>query len=278
LGLYWEVFVSMVEHSTRRRWRRRLGAFLLPVAAGLALLPHVQPVVAQESAREIVDRVDRLLRGNSSRGTVRMDIVTEHWSRSMEMRIWSLGTEYALIRVTAPQKDAGTATLKAGNDIWNYLPRVDRTIKLPPSLMSASWMGSHFTNDDLVKESRIIDDYDIEIAFEGVRDGVEVWEFELTPKPEAAVVWGQIVEQVRKRDLMPLWARYYDDRGVLARSLRFEEFRTLGGRLVPARMVVEPTDKPGESTVITYADLEFDVPIDASFFSLRRLQRETGSN
>jgi hypothetical protein len=278
LGLYWEVFVSMVEHSTRRRWRRRLGAFLLPVAAGLALLPHVQPVVAQESAREIVDRVDRLLRGNSSRGTVRMDIVTEHWSRSMEMRIWSLGTEYALIRVTAPQKDAGTATLKAGNDIWNYLPRVDRTIKLPPSLMSASWMGSHFTNDDLVKESRIIDDYDIEIAFEGVRDGVEVWEFELTPKPEAAVVWGRIVEQVRKRDLMPLWARYYDDRGVLARSLRFEEFRTLGGRLVPARMVVEPTDKPGESTVITYADLEFDVPIDASFFSLRRLQRETGSN
>lgn len=268
----------MVEHSTRRRWRRRLGAFLLPVAAGLALLPHVQPVVAQESAREIVDRVDRLLRGNSSRGTVRMDIVTEHWSRSMEMRIWSLGTEYALIRVTAPQKDAGTATLKAGNDIWNYLPRVDRTIKLPPSLMSASWMGSHFTNDDLVKESRIIDDYDIEIAFEGVRDGVEVWEFELTPKPEAAVVWGRIVEQVRKRDLMPLWARYYDDRGVLARSLRFEEFRTLGGRLVPARMVVEPTDKPGESTVITYADLEFDVPIDASFFSLRRLQRETGSN
>jgi hypothetical protein len=278
LGLYREVFVSMVEHSTRRRWRRRLGAFLLPVAAGLALLPHVQPVVAQESAREIVDRVDRLLRGNSSRGTVRMDIVTEHWSRSMEMRIWSLGTEYALIRVTAPQKDAGTATLKAGNDIWNYLPRVDRTIKLPPSLMSASWMGSHFTNDDLVKESRIIDDYDIEIAFEGVRDGVEVWEFELTPKPEAAVVWGRIVEQVRKRDLMPLWARYYDDRGALARSLRFEEFRTMGGRLVPARMVVEPTDKPGESTVITYADLEFDVPIDASFFSLRRLQRETGSN
>jgi len=119
---------------------------------------------------------------------------------------------------------------------------------------------------------------DIEIAFEGVRDGVEVWEFELTPKPEAAVVWGRIVEQVRKRDLMPLWARYYDDRGALARSLRFEEFRTMGGRLVPARMVVEPTDKPGESTVITYADLEFDVPIDASFFSLRRLQRETGSN
>ena len=267
--------MSVVDHSTR--WRSRIAARFLPAVAGLLLVSFPRPVHAQETARDIVDRVDRLLRGNSSRGTVRMDIVTEHWSRSMEMRIWSLGTEYALIRVTAPQKDAGTATLKAGNDIWNYLPRVDRTIKLPPSLMSASWMGSHFTNDDLVKESRIIDDYDIEIGFEGVRDGIEVWEFELTPKPEAAVVWGRIVEQVRKRDLMPLWARYYDDRGELARSLRFEDFKTMGGRLVPTRTVVEPADKQGESTVITYVDLEFDVPIDESFFSLRRLQRETGS-
>ena len=268
--------MSVVDHNTRR-WARA-AARLVPAIAGLLFLSAVRPVFAQESARDIVDRVDRLMRGNSSRGTMRMDIVTEHWSRAMEMRIWSLGTEYALIRVTAPQKDAGTATLKAGNDIWNYLPRVDRTIKLPPSLMSAAWMGSHFTNDDLVKESRIIDDYDIEIGFEGAREGIEVWEFELTPKPEAAVVWGRIVEQVRKRDLMPLWARYYDDRGELARSLRFEDFKTMGGRLVPTRMVVEPADKPGESTVITYADLEFDIPLDASFFSLRRLQRATGSN
>jgi len=245
---------------------------------GLLLAASVHAASAQESARDIVDRVDRLLRGNSSRGTMRMDIVTVHWSRSMEMRIWSLGTKYALIRVTAPQKDAGTATLKAGTDIWNYLPRVDRTIKLPPSLMSASWMGSHFTNDDLVKESRMIDDYDITIGFDGERDGVEVWEFVLVPKPEAAVVWGKVVEQVRKRDLMPLWANYYDDRGELARTLRFEDFRTMGGRLVPAKMVVLPADKPGESTTITYADLEFDVPLDPSFFSLRRLQRDAGSD
>lgn len=228
---------------------------------------------AQPSAREIVDRVDRLLRGNSSHGRVTMEVVTTDWARSLELDIWSLGTDYSLVRVIAPRKDAGSAWLKSGNELWSYLPRVDRTIKLPPSLMGASWMGSHFTNDDLVKESRMIEDYDVVIAFDGVRDGVRVWEFTLTPKPEAPVVWGRIEQQVRQDDYMPTWARYYDDRGDLARTMRFEDLRRMGGRLVPALLTVVPADKPDERTVIRYDDLAFDVPLDPDFFSLRQLRR-----
>jgi hypothetical protein len=242
-----------------------------PLAAILVLALPIT-AFAQRSARDIVDQVDRMMRGSSSRGTVTMEIVTAHWQRAMEMRVWSLGTQYALIRILAPAKDAGTATLKAGNEIWNYLPRVDRTIKLPSSLMGAAWMGSHFTNDDLVKESRIIDDYDIAIGYEGARDGVAVWEFVLTPKPEAAVVWGRIEEQVRQTDLMPTWARYYDERGRLARDITFSDYRRLGGRLVPAVMTVVPTDKPDERTVLRYTDLAFDVGLDPGFFSLQRLR------
>jgi len=249
---------------------------LLSGVLGLCLL-GASGLTAQ-TPREIIDRVDRLLRGESSRGTVTMEIVTEHWSRSMEMRIWSLGTDNALIRITAPEKDAGTATLKVGHEIWNYLPRVDRTIKLPASLIGDAWMGSHFTNDDLVKDSRLIDDYDITIGYEGARDGVPVWEFVLTPKPEAAVVWGRIEEQVRKADLMPVWARFYDDRGNLSRTMTFSGHRTMGGRLVPTRTVVQPADKPNERTTISYRDLEFDIPINPSFFSLRRLQGGGGSS
>jgi outer membrane lipoprotein-sorting protein len=228
---------------------------------------------AQESARDIVDRVDRLLRGESSHGTVTMEVVTADWSRSLDLEIWSLGTDYALVRVLAPPKDAGTATLKSGNDLWNYLPRVDRTIKLPPSLMGAAWMGSHVTNDDLVKESRLVEDYDIEIAFEGTRDGTAVWEFRLTPKPDAPVVWGRVEYRVRKADFMPLWARYYDEDGNLVRTLEFSDFRKMGGRLVPAVMNMYPEDKPGERTTIRYQELEFDVDLDASFFSLQSLRR-----
>jgi Outer membrane lipoprotein-sorting protein len=201
-----------------------------------------------------------------------MDIVTAHWHRSLEIKIWSLGADYALARVVQPAKEAGTATLKVKEAVWNYLPRVDRTIKIPPSLMMGSWMGSHFTNDDLVKESRLIKDYDISVGFDGVRDGVPVWEFDLRPKPDAAVVWGKIVMQVRRADLLPTWMRYYDEDGTLVRTMTFSDDRRFSGRLVPATLTVQPADKPDEHTTIQYRNLEFDVGLTPEFFSLRSLR------
>ena len=249
---------------------RRLGGCAALIAAALACaLPG--RAAAQHTPREIIDHVDRMMRGNSSRGTIVMEIRTVHWTRSLEMKVWSLGTEYALVRVTSPEKEAGTATLKVKTDVWNYLPHVDRTIRIPPSLMMGSWMGSHFTNDDLVKESRLIEDYDVAIGFDGMRDGVRVWEFVLTPKPEAAVVWGKVVEQVRQDDLLPTWGKYYDDRQKLARTMTFTDVRTFGDRRLPSVLTVVPADNPGESTVVRYQDLQFDVGLTPDFFSLRNL-------
>ena len=226
----------------------------------------------QRTAREIIDHVDRIMRGESSRGTATMEVVTENWQRSMTMEMWSLGTDHALIRITAPKKEEGTATLKSEDEIWNYLPRVDRTIKIPASMMMGAWMGSHFTNDDLVKESRLIEDYEIEISHDGDRDGVTIWEFTLTPKPEAPVVWGYIEYQVRQGDMMPIWTRYYDEDGTLVRTMTFSDYRVMGGRLVPAVMELLPVDKPDERTLFRYSELEFDINIDESFFSLRALR------
>jgi len=247
---------------------------LASVATALVAAAATAAPVRAQTAKDIIDRVDRLLRGESSHGSVEMQIKTEHWSRSLQMEVWSLGTEYSLVRVTAPPREAGTATLKAGQEVWNYLPRVDRTIKVPPSLMMGSWMGSHFTNDDLVKESRLVDDYDIEMDFQGDRSGVQVWEFRLTPKPEAPVVWGRIEYQVRQADLMPTWVRYYDEDGTLVRTMTFSDYERMGGRLVPARMVVVPEDKPDESTTLLYHDLEFDIGLKPDFFSLRNLRAQ----
>ena len=256
-------------HGIRRYWTIRTLVTQLLNTSLLVLLSS--PLQAQ-TAREIIDRVDRLLRGESSRGRITMEITTEHWSRSLDMEVWSLGVEHSLVRVQSPAREAGTATLKAGQEVWNYLPRVDRTIKVPPSLMMGSWMGSHFTNDDLVKESRIVDDYDFEISFEGEREGVEVWEFQLTPRPEAPVVWGRIDEQVRKADLMPTWGRDYDEDGGVVRTMTFSGYRTMGDRLVPASMLVIPADKPEEHTVLTYHELDFGISLDENFFSLRNLR------
>jgi hypothetical protein len=251
------------------RFRVRVG---LVIPLGL-LGCFFSPLIAHaQSAREIIDRVDRLMRGESSIARFTMDIQTENWDRSLTLRAWSLGTEHALIRVEAPQKEAGTATLRADQEVWNYLPRVDRTLKLPSSMMAGSWMGSHFTNDDLVKESRLVDDYGIEIEFDGTRDGVDVWEFLLVPLPEAPVVWGKIRYQVSKEGLLPTWTRYYDESDELIRTMTFSENRMMGSRLVPTVMTIRPADKPGESTVVRYHEFDFDVDLDEDFFSLRNLR------
>ena len=220
-----------------------------------------------------MERVDRVLRGDSSRGVATMEVVTEHWERQVTMELWSLGTDYSLVRVQSPAKEAGTATLMANDDIWNYLPKVDRTIKIPVSMMAGSWMGSHFTNDDLVKESQLIEDYDITLTYDGDRDRVTVWEFELTPLPEAAIVWGRLEYQVRQGDDMPLWARYYDEDGGLVRTMIFSEFKELGGRIVPSVTSMYPEDKPDEHTSVRYESLEFDIDLDPAFFSLQTLKR-----
>ena len=257
----------------KRSWRDATLAIVAALAFAGVLVPGAQRASAQTDPRvlQIIDEVDRLMRGESSVGRMRMEIDTEHWSRSLEMSVWSLGTERSLVRVESPEREAGTATLKVGNEVWNYLPRVDRTIKVPPSMMLGSWMGSHLTNDDLVKESRLIDSYEIVIGFEGDRDGEAVWDFVMTPLPEAPVIWGRVEQRIRQRDRMPLWVRYYDDDGVLVRSMTFTDFKAMGGRTVPAKMIVEPVDGD-ERTVVTYLDLEFDVGLDEAFFSLRNLR------
>ena len=227
-----------------------------------------------ETANAIIERVDRIMRGNSSRGVARMEVITEHWERQLTMELWSLGTDYSLVRLRAPTKEVGLATLMVADNIWNYFPKIDRAIKVPASMMSGSWMGSHWNNDDLVKESQLVEDYDIEMTFDGKRETVSVWEFTLTPKPDAAVIWGRVDYQVRQNDYMPLWAKFFDEDGSVSRTMLFSEFKNLGGRIVPSVIHMQPENKPDERTTVYYDELEFDFEIYPSFFSLQNLKQQ----
>ena len=140
-------------------------------------------------------------------------------------------------------------------------------------MMSASWMGSHFTHDDLLKESRMAEDYTFELSFRGKRDGQEVIEIACHPKPEAAVVWGRLLVTVREKDYLPLAIHYYDEDIKLTRTMTFSEIGTLGGKNIPTLMCVIPEDKPGEKTQIIYHEMTFDLTLPESTFSLRYLQR-----
>ncbi len=224
-------------------------------------------------ARQILEEVDDLWRSQSSHSILSMRVKTRHYTRTVTMENWTKGKEKSLVRILSPRKEKDTATLKSGNNVYTYLPKTDRTIRLTSSMMMGSWMGSHFTNDDLVKESRLSEDYDPEIVFEGERDGRSIIEFGLIPKPDAPVVWGKIVFTITAQDHLPIVSQYFDEDMVLARTFTFSDIKEMGGRKVPALMHVVPTDKPEEFTEMVYQSIQFDLEIADSFFSLHQLRR-----
>jgi len=179
-----------------------------------------------------------------------------------------LGRDHFIARILAPPKEKGTSTLKIGRDVWNYLPKVDRVIKIPPSLMGGSWMGSHITNDDLVKSSHVDEDYDFTLLFEDE----SLWRIEGTPKPDAAVVWGKIAYEVLKEGKVPKVVTYFDEAMKEVRRIEFGKIRVVDGRTVPLLMTVLPIEKPDERTVLEYSDIAFDIDIDVAFFSLKELK------
>ncbi len=227
----------------------------------------------KERALEVLQRIDDLWRSTSSQSRLQMIVKTEHYTRTMTMDNWTKGREMSLVRILSPLKEKGTVSLKNGNTMYTYLPKTDRVIRLTSGMMMGSWMGSHFTNDDLVKESRLSEDYDPEIVYEGARDGQEVIEFALLPKPDAPVVWGRIVITVRTSDLLPLASYYHDEDMVLARTLVFSDIREMNGRLIPAVMRMVPADRPDEFTELIYERIEFDIEMPDSLFSLMQLRR-----
>lgn len=234
------------------------------------LLP--ERVVAQ-SATEILERMVDRMRGESSYGEMTMRIVRPRYEREIRMRSWALGEEYSLILITAPARDRGTAFLKRENEIWNYVPTIDRTIKMPPSMMSQSWMGSDFTNDDLVRESSVVEDFEHRILREETLEGRPCWVLELIPKPGVPVVWGKVLAWVDRQEYIQLRVENYDQQGELANEMLFEEIRELGGREIPTRMILIPANEEGRRTEMIYHELQFNPDLDESFFTQQNMRR-----
>lgn len=246
------------------------------ILAGVVALMAVSPaysIAAAIDGKTIVSRVEKLLWGRTSEGEYEMIITTPHWSRTLKLRSWMQRPDKTFVRILSPKKEAGIGSLRIGNEMWNYLPNIERVIKIPPSMMLQPWMGSDFTNDDLVKESSMVDDYVHRIEATETVDGIEVYRVISTPRPEAAVVWGKLVYRVRKHDLMPLSQQYYDERGELIKELTFSDVKKMGGRLIPTLWTMKPMKKPGKKTEIRLLSMNFNQPIKTSIFTLRNLRR-----
>jgi outer membrane lipoprotein-sorting protein len=220
----------------------------------------------------ILNNVDDVYRSNASHGILTLSVKTSNWQRSLTLEQWSKGNDMHLLKVLKPKKEKNLATLRVDKNVWNYMPKVKRVVKIPSSMMSSSWMGSHFTNDDLVKQSRMVIDYDFSITYEGLRDGVDIVEISCIPKKNAAVVWGKVEVIVYRNDFIPLNIVYYDEDLKLSRTLKFSNIQVLGGKKIPLQMKMVPTEEPEESTAILWEKIEFDIVIKDDFFSLRKLQ------
>jgi len=224
------------------------------------------------NAKDIVKRIDKLYRSNTSYSKMEMLIETPHWKRTLVMEGWTEGMEKIFIRILSPKKDKNISTLKIGNQMWNYLPKVNKIIKIPPSMMMSSWMGSDFTNDDLVKEYTFLDDFEFRLTdYKEKGDKNRIY-IECIPKKGIPIVWTKIIICVNKDNLIPIWQKYYGDRGEVVRVMNFYDVKKIGKRIVPTKMEMVPLNKKGHKTVFKYLDIKYDIKLDKSIFSLRNLR------
>jgi outer membrane lipoprotein-sorting protein len=239
----------------------------------IAVFSFTTSSISQVNPREILRKAEEHTRGDRSYAEVTMEIVRPRFTRTISMRSWAMGEEYSLILITAPARDRGIAYLKRQNEIWNWMPSIDRLIKLPPSMMGQSWMGSDFTNDDLVRESSVIDDYTHKLLGQEVVEGRTCYKIEMTPKPDKPIVWGKVIVWIAEDPYIQLKTEQYDEKGKLINRIEFSDIKTFDGREVPTKMTLTPLDKSGHKTILTQHKMDFNPTIDEDFFSIQNLQR-----
>lgn len=237
-----------------------LSTFLMALLSGF--------VSAEPDPKQLIDDMESLYRGNSSKADITMIVETPQYQRTMQMTSTAIGEEQSFIRILTPKKDRGISTLKLDQEMWNYFPKINKVIKVPPSMMMGSWMGSDFTNDDLVKQTTLTDEYDLRLT-----STEEEYVITLVPKEFTVTVWGKIEYVVDRTQLIPKAQKFFDDHGELIRTLSFTDPKVFGNYTLPSRLEMVPHNKPGHKTVIVYDDLQFDpADVSADMFTLRNLR------
>ena len=226
-----------------------------------------------QEAKDIVKKADDKAKGKTSIASITIQTIRPNWSREMSVKAWTKAKDLTLILVLAPAKEKGVVFLKRKKEVWNWIPSIERNIKMPPSMMSQSWMGTDFTNDDLVKEASIIEDYTHSFLEDAIVDGRECYKIQLLPKPKSAVVWGKIIMCIDKKDFIMLYVEYFDEEEKLVNVMHCSDIKLLGGKILASKMEMTPVNKKGNKTVLLYNSLSFDIPLEDSFFSTQNLTK-----
>jgi negative regulator of sigma E activity len=225
-----------------------------------------------QSAVVIVKKAYDLMQGQTNESVMSMTIVRPSWQRTITFKTWTKGSDYSLALVIEPAKEKGQTFLKRKNEIWNWVPGIQKMIKLPPSMMSQGWLGSDYSNDDLLKESSIVQDYEHTMLGSEIIEGEKCYKIKLVPKPDAAVVWGYIVKWISKDDYFQLRSEYFNEDGEAIKTELATAIKQMGDRRIPTHFEIIPKDKPGNKTIVDIQKAIFNKPIEDAFFSQQKMK------
>jgi len=226
------------------------------------------------TAKEMVKKSDDLMRGDTLSGKYKMTVIRPKWKRTLKITAYNEGRDKTFIKILSPTKEKGITTLRIKNNMWIYHPKIERTIKIPPSMMFQPWMGSDFTNDDLVKESSIVNDYTHAVLAVEDINGYASYKIKLTPKPQAAVTWGKIILWVRKDGYVPLKEEYYNEKGKLIKTLNYSNIKHFSDRNIPSLWEMTSRLKPKNKTIIEVLEADYNKPVSEDIFTLNNLRSE----
>jgi outer membrane lipoprotein-sorting protein len=233
-----------------------------------------QSAVAGLTADQMVVRAEKQVRGDSFEGELKMIVEKDGSKRTMEIKSWLRGDDESLLRVMSPAKDRGSGNLRKKLEMWQYLPNVNRVVKIPTSMMLQSWMGSDFSNDDLLKSTTLSKDYTHKILGVETVNNVKSTKIECMPKKDAVIVWGKVIFWLRESDQSPVKQEFYTERGKLVKTFNGFNHRTFGKRTIPTMAIMTPADQPGHRTVLTYEKVRFDHPLPSSLFTEAQLRSD----
>lgn len=241
----------------------------------LVTLSISQPVASQSSlsAEEIIIKADEKVRGKTNHSIMEMEIVRPTWKRNISFRAWGRGLDYSMTYITSPAKDKGQVFMKRKTEMWNWMPTIGRMIKIPASMMSQGWMGSDYTNDDILKESSMVVDYNHNLVAEEKVEGLDCYKIEMIPKDEAAVIWGKVHKWITKEEFIQIKSEYFDEDDDLVKSDFGYDFKIMDGRLIPTRIEIVPADEEGKKTVLYLTEIQFDIDLPESYFSQQNMKR-----
>ena len=238
----------------------------------LFFLINYTPSLGQQTAKEVIEKTEDKMRGNTSVSGLVIRTIRPTWTREMRVKAWLKGSQFSMILVLAPMRDNGIVFLKRKNEVWNWMPSIEKTIKLPPSMMSQSWMGTDFSNDDLVKESSLVTDYIHSFTGDTVINGRFCYKINMIPNETAAVVWGRLLVCVDKERLVQLHVRFYDENNELINTMNGYDVKLMDGRLIPTRFEMIPANKKNQKTEMIYEYIYFNKPIEDGFFSTEKMK------